>query len=402
MRTPSHTASPARVAAFWFGVQSIWGAVLGIGLQARTIALHPNGALLAFGQIAAAGALAAGLTQVVTGVLADRRRARGLDRRPYLVLGITAAVPALFWFYGAGDFGHFAASVIALQIGMNLAVGPYQALIPDYFTPDRTGRAASWMAAVQSLGNACGAIAATVLAQGTRLAGTLSALLIASAIVTTAHMRAIPLLPFRTQAMPATRAVIDLFISRGILNVGFFTVVGYMYFYVHDTLHVANATPVTGTLVLVFTAAGALGAILAGKPSDRFDRRVVVNAGASVFVAGLLIFVSLQSRGAAYAGAGVGGAGWGAFIASDWALGCVVLPRNAMGAAMGVWNLAVIGAQIVAPVLTSALVVTLHVSHAWQAPIAFVLAGCEALAGMVWIWRIPRSLATVSHETERE
>ena len=43
------TVSPFRLALFWLGIQAVWGALLGISLQSRTIELAPTNALIAYG-----------------------------------------------------------------------------------------------------------------------------------------------------------------------------------------------------------------------------------------------------------------------------------------------------------------------------------------------------------------
>ena len=53
---PVRTANPLRLALFWLGVQSVWGALLGISLQSRTIELAGASAVLAYGRLATAGA----------------------------------------------------------------------------------------------------------------------------------------------------------------------------------------------------------------------------------------------------------------------------------------------------------------------------------------------------------
>jgi len=383
-------ASPARLAAFWFGLQALWGALLGISLQARTSALHPDQALIAYGQIATIGALTAMLVQLVVGPLSDRGRARGADRRPFLIVGTVLGAAGVIAFYLAPSFGALLGATVCLQFGVNIAIGPYQAIIPDYFSADRAGIASSWMAALQSAGNATGALVATFIAPVIGVATVLAALLCAGCIVTVTHMSRIKPRAIAAQRVILPRGALDLFISRAVLWIGFYTILGYMFFYVRDTLHIAGAARATGVVILLFTVSAAMGAALAGRPSDRLDRRLVVNLGTGMVAAALIAFALLRNVEALYGIAALAGAGWGGFLTADWALGCAILPRNLMATAMGVWNIAVAGSQIVAPALATALLLALR-PHSEVAPLyAFGLATFEVLLGAAWIWRLPR------------
>ena len=51
-RTSDASPSPFRLALFWLGIQAVWGALLGISLQARTIVLVSSGAVLSYGRLA--------------------------------------------------------------------------------------------------------------------------------------------------------------------------------------------------------------------------------------------------------------------------------------------------------------------------------------------------------------
>jgi MFS family permease len=383
-------ASAARLAAFWFGLQALWGALLGISLQARTSALHPEHPLIAYGQIATLGALTAMLVQLSIGPLSDRRRQSGGDRRLFLVVGTVLGMAGVIAFYLAPSYGALLAATVFLQFGINIAIGPYQAIIPDYFAPERAGIASSWMAALQSAGNACGALAATLIAPAIGVALALAALLGAGCIITVTHMSRIVPRTVDAARISVPRGAVDLFISRAILWIGFYTILGYMFFYVRDTLHVAAAARVTGIVILIFTISATAGAALAGRPSDRLDRRLVVNIGTAAVAIALVAFALLREVRALYAIAALAGVGWGGFLTADWALGCAILPRSVMATAMGVWNIAVAGSQIIAPALATAALLALRPSSELAPLWAFGLATFEVVLGTAWIWRLPR------------
>ncbi len=386
MRTPK----PFLLATFWFGIQALWGALLGIALQARTSELAPSHTLVAYGQLAAAGAFTAVVMQLIMGPLSDRLRRRGHDRRVFLIVGAVAGCIGIFGFFLAHSFALLFGALVFLQIAVNVAIGPYQAIIPDYLPASQAGRASAWMAALQSLGNAAGAICAVVLLGSPfALAAVLACVLLLTCGITVLHMRRLTPRTIEQSAHPITRVEVDLFVSRAILWTGFYTVLGYVFFYVHDTLGIRDAVHGGGIIVLLFTGFGALGAALTAKPADSLDRRVVVNAAVAVFVAGLAVFVAVRDPHAMYVAAAIAGTGWGGFLAADWALGCTILPAELMATAMGVWNVAVAGPQILAPALATWLIFTAHPNRPDAPVYAFVLAMLQAVVGALWIWRIP-------------
>jgi MFS family permease len=391
------TANPFRLALFWLGVQAVWGALLGISLQSRTIELAPADALIAYGRLATAGAIVAAVVQVMVGFYSDARRRRGSRRVEFYVIGAAGGAIGIEFFFGARTLFDLTIAYVAVQAALNLAIGPYQAIIPDFVDRGRTGIASSWMAAFQGAGNAIGALAASFITSALALGTALSALLLTTCLVTSAHVRRLTFCLSSGEAekrSPVTRAFVDLFISRALLYVGFYTLLGYLLFYVDGVLEpatLADGRRETGILIVSFTLIGALGAALAARPSDRMDKRLVATAGAAAFIIALALFIVSHGIVGVAGATLLAGLGWGIFLVADWAIACRLLPTDAMAAAMGIWNLAIVLPQIIAPALTTAVLQGLRMGVGHQAPqVAFALALCETLVGAAWLWRLPR------------
>ncbi len=391
------TANPFQLALFWLGIQAVWGALLGISLQSRTIELAPADSLIAYGRLATAGAVVAAIVQVVVGFYSDARRKGGSRRVEFYVIGALGGAVAIEFFFGARTLAGLTIAYVAVQAALNLAIGPYQAIIPDFVDREHTGIASSWMAAFQGAGNAIGALAASFITSARTLGTSLSALLLATCLVTSAHVRRLTFcLPpaGAEKRAPVTRAFVDLFISRALLYIGFYTLLGYLLFYVDGVLGPATLAAgrrETGILIVSFTLIGALGAALAARPSDRMDKRLVATAGAAGFIAALALFIGSHAIAGVAAATLLAGLGWGVFLVADWAIACRLLPKDAMAAAMGIWNLAIVLPQIIAPALTTAVLQGLRLGAGHQAPqVAFGLALCETFVGAAWLWRLPR------------
>ncbi|MGH7327792.1 MAG: MFS transporter, partial [Polyangiaceae bacterium] len=205
--------------------------------------------------------------------------------------------------------------------------------------------------------------------------------------VTFAHLGRLaaqtPLLPARLRVDRNFQTVL---LSRASINLGFYTFVGFLFFFVRDVVGAGNARQTTGILFLAFTLAGVIGAAFAGRTSDRIDKRVVVSvAGVGIAIA-LGALAGANSLWAILLFGALAGIAWGAFFTADWAIAYVVLPADSMAAAMGVWNLAAALPQIAAPLLGAAIVSAAGIRAVQIAVIV------EFALGTFWLWRLPVDL----------
>jgi len=396
MRSSTTSVNPARLGAFTFGIQVVWGAILGVSLQARTIDFAGAQAVTIFSYVLATGAALAAITQVVAGIASDERRKRVGNRLAFYLWGVALAIPALVWFYLAPDLAQFVIAFFALQIALNVATGPYQAAIPDHIPIERRGIASSWMSGWQSLGNAVGLVVVAFI-NDLRLVAAILAVALASAwTVTFTHVRNLTISPAPSARFRADGTFIALLLSRGTINLGFFTLLGYLLFFVQFSLGVdaAAVKTTTGLVFLTFTICGILGAALAARPSDRYDLRAVATIANCGVVVALALLASAHTLVVAFVAAAIAGACWGAFFTSDWALACALLPRGAIATAMGVWNVATAGPQVLAPLLALPVVTYFNTAASglgYRA--AIVLALAEFAVGTALLWRLPATRA---------
>jgi MFS family permease len=389
---------PARLAALNFGIQFVWGAILAVSLQARSIELAHNDGVRAYAIIAALGAALAAVVQVVVGRSADARHTVVKHRREFYRFGILASVPLLIGFFVAPNFVQLMFAFFGLQIALNVASGPYQAAIPDHAPMERHGETSSWMSGLQSLGAAAGLLVAGFVQNQTLVGCLLAVGLLVSGWVTLSHVRVLGANASTKSALRIRGPLLTLLISRGLINVGFYTLLGFLLFFVRDSLGISdpNAQRMdTALLFLSFTLAAIGGAILAGKPSDRYDKRIVISISNSVIIIALALLSEAQSLMIAYPAAILAGIAWGAFATSDWALACAVLPRAAMATAMGIWNLATVIPQICAPLVAAPIVLHFNAVHSGLGPrAAIILSLCAFAFGTAFIWRIPAAFIT--------
>jgi len=383
---------PARLCALNFGIQFVWGAILAVSLQARCIELDRGDGVRAYALIASVGAALAALVQVVAGRLADRRAARLGHRREFYWIAV-AAVPTLGWFFLAPTFAQLMAAFFALQVVLNVAGGPYQAAIPDHAPPQRQGELSSYMSAYQSFGNAAGLLVAGFVHANALVALILSVGLLASFFLTIVHLRELVAHAVPAEPVRFDRALRVMLLSRGLFNLGFYTLLGFLLFFVRESLGIAGIEAQqmqTALLFLSFTLAAIAGAAVAARPTDRYDKRLVVTIAGLVIIAAVAVLCGTRQLAVAYAAAGVAGMAWGGFAVADWALACHLLPRGAMATAMGVWNIATTVPQIIAPILGARVVLTFDASRAGLGPRAAIVFSVVAFAlGTACIWCLP-------------
>lgn len=383
---------PAQLAALWFGIQCVWGALLGIWLQSRIVELAPERGVAAYAWLATGGALVAALVQLAAGAASDRRLMHRGDRRAFYTAGVAVAAAALLAFFAASSLAALVAAYLALQFGMNLVGGPYQAAIPDAVEPGAAGRASGWMSGYSFAGNVLGLLVAIAPLGRLATGATLAAILVLSAAVTIAHVTRLPPIVLRPQPLRLDRAAAIVLASRAAINLGFYTLLGFLYFFVHESLRVNDARTVAGVLFIAFTLAGVAGAALAAAPADRYDKRTVIGISAAAIAVSIAALAAAPNVAVATAAAIASGVAWGAFFTADWAIAYAVLPRGAMATAMGVWNLAATVPQIVAPALTAPLIAAVDARAPGVGPrAALLLVVVELLLGAIVLRAVPRA-----------
>jgi MFS family permease len=390
--------SAARLCALGGGIQVVWGAVLAVSLQARSIALAgPGDAIRLYALVAAGGAVVATVVQLAAGAGSDALRRRSGDRQTFYATGVALALPALTWFFFAPGYGQLVAAFLLLQVALNVAGGPYQAIIPDYVAATVRGRASGWLAAYQSLGNAAGLVVAAFVHEPLLIVLGLGVPLAATWGVTALHARRLsPAPPAETapHRLSLGGPLGALLLSRGAINIGFYTLLGFLLFFVRDALRVRGDAVETqsGLVFLTFTLAAVAGAVAAARPADHYDKRLVVTLAVGAIVVALALLAGSTTLPVAYLAAAGAGAAWGAFVSADWALATALLPTDTMATAMGVWNVATTVPQVVAPLLAAPLVLRVNALQPGAGPrAAIVLASLEFAAGAALVWRLPRA-----------
>lgn len=401
-------ADQVYLSAYWFSTNFLWAAMLTVLLPTEVLRWVPGGgSAAAVGALTAAGAFIALVVHPVAGHLSDRtasrhRLARRLPwlrgrRRPYIFLGNLGLLVSLALMAGAGSYLGLMAAFVAVELTSNVALSPYEALIPDQVPEPHRGTASGYMGLMTMVGTilSLGAAAVLIHPGHTRpfyLALGAAVILGAGLTLWKVADRDRPApqgplwLPFRQYA--------DfwwVFLTRALVMLAFYTILAFLEYYLKDVLRIADyvlaTTEVSGLTVLV----AALVSLRAGTLSDRFGRRVLVS-GAGILMglvaAGFLLahsFVTALACGVLF------GVAYGAYTSVDWALAVDVLPGGGASAAkdLGIWSIAITLPQVVAPAIGGVLITQFNqVAPALGYKVVFALTLVYALAGSVLVWKV--------------
>lgn len=140
--------------------------------------------------------------------------------------------------------------------------------------------------------------------------------------------------------------------TRLILMLGIYTIQTFLDYYMRDAVGAAHPEQLTTTFGIIVSLTSLVTAFAAGWLSDHFGRkRMVYIAGFMMAFVGF-IFVITHSLPIVLTAGALFGLGYGAYQSVDWALAVDVLPSNKNFARdMGIWNIAVSLAQVIAPII---------------------------------------------------
>lgn len=408
------------VSLFWLALSFFWGALLTIALPSRVETLFgENGKVAALSILSASGAAVAGVSQIMFGALSDGSRSKWGRRRPFLLVGTLLSVWPLLLFPFARTLAALLLVYCALQLFINVAGGPYGALMHDVIPPEKHNAASAWIGVSGLLGRIGGPFIAAVLlgsgikskkdpgfsaalnaVQGEANFHTLMLIFIGVLVVVMlatlwlAHEK-----PGQAPHSPLAERVRDTFrvplkpypsfrwliVSRFGIMMGIYTVSGYLLYYIRDTLGFGEneSLGVLKNFLVLSTLTGLLGTFPSGILAGKYGRkRVLYGANIICMVAGLC-FALASNLTLAYVAAAIFGIGFGAFSAVDWALATSLLPPREPAKYMGVWGVSDTLAQVIAPLAAGPIAIGL--SHLFSKDIGYrglmLLALCWFLVG---------------------
>lgn len=392
------------ISLFWFALSFFWGAVLILVLPDRVeqiVSSREKDRALAV--VTSIGAFVASATQILFGAISDRSRHRMGRRRPYLIVGTLLTTVALFAFPAARTVWTLLGVYILIQFFLNVANGPYQALIPDRIPWQYHGTASAWMGICTLLGRIGGPFAASLLLGTERglfwLMVLFALFLNVFMLVNVWLVREEPYTgnsPTLWESVTSSYRVplkpypsfVWLLISRLAIMMGIYTVNFCLLYYLRDTLgYRKEAFQLITNFMILSTITGILATFPAGRLSDRYSKRLMLALSCIICLLAGMGFLVAHDLRVVYVAVGIFGAGFGVFQAVDWALACNLLPQDEPARYMGVWGIADTLPQVVAPLIAGPLAYAINTQMAIGAGYRalMVLAMVYWLAGTVVI-----------------
>jgi MFS family permease len=378
------------VSIFWLAASFFWGAMLFVVLQTRVHSIL-RGEFPALGneqleavvvsrlsQLLGIGALIAAITQVVAGAISDNISSRFGRRKPFLVVGVLLSSIGIAVLPFAPTYSMLFGLFVFIQLTLNIATGPYQALLPELIPAAYHGAASAYMGLWALLGRTGGMVAGALLMRTSFGLTALTIIFLISLngfmILSAVMLRETPIDKgqqvqsaagavrsslrglWQTQ-LKAHPAFVWLLVSRFVINSGVYTMMPFLQYYLINVFSLGRdqALKQQAILALVVNLAGMIGTFPAGKASDRWSKKRVFAVTCGICVAGGLAFAVAGSLTFAAIAAAVFGVGYGAFQAVEWAFVCNVMPSEDQAKYMGIWSFADTIPQTTAPVIGGVL-----------------------------------------------
>lgn len=376
---PSQTARLyIDLSIYWFALSALWSGLITLVIQNLVQEMMGGRKDIYLGWITAVGALISTIVCMVVGTMSDRSRWSMGRRRPYIIIGTALAIPPLLWLGFVNSIPMLLLDFCLIQLWVNVATSPYQAMLPDMVPKDRQGIASAYMGMGTLLGQLCGfALYGWLIHRLPIVMCAISALL---AVCMAYTIWRLPERSAKDNPIPAgsmfgtikeafrvkPREYPDfmrLIASRFMVNLGFYTCLQYLRYYVGDTLHAANPDKTTAIIMAIATLTGLAGNFPAGILSDRVSKKAVVYVSNAVTGVAVLIFALAGSVSVAIATAVIFGVGLGAFQAVDWAFATNLLPDRDKAKYMGIWHIAFTVPQVIAPLLGSVVTYSINTRY---------------------------------------
>jgi MFS family permease len=392
---------------YWFAMSFHWGALLTVVIPAEVLRFVPEAQKGAYlGLLFASGAVMAMVVSPISGALSDRSTLRLGRRRPFVIAGVLVNCLGLVAMRYAPTYASYVGALLIVQTATNFAGGAFNGLIPDKIPPSQRGLTSGVMGFMMMIGTISAALLAGYLVGRGETASVyvidigvfLGCTAIMVSLVGEAPLRDAPpqaLAEFLRSFWIDPRRYPDfgwMFLTRGLVMLGFYTMITFLQFFVKDTLHltVKEAAHTTGVLSAITIASGTVFALGAGWISDRIGRKGIVSASGIFLALTSLALLTQPPFPTLVWIAILFGIGYGAFTSVDWALAIDVLPSSRSAAKdLGIWAIANTLPQVLAPIIAGPILDAFN-RRAPNLGYTIVFSGAIVYVtlGSIFVWRI--------------
>jgi MFS family permease len=364
--------------------------LLQILLPIKAAEIAPGAPTTTLSDVAAFGAVIAGLANFVIGWLSDRTKTRFGRRQPWIIGGLLGVLPSYALLWWSHSVAMLFVAFACFQISFNTMFSPLLALVADRVPSEERGKVAGLM----SLGTPVGTLVGTVvigsvfLQEGYRflaLAGIVFLAIAPFALTLGPDPTLTPgggLMPARSERLSGNfllgcAARVCVFCAFTVAQI-------YILIFVKATFPNLGPRAVEAGVALlgtVFAIASSIAGLVLGPLSDRRGYRKPMAIFTGFLVgAGMAVLATASSWPTAIAGYAIFAIGAGSHTAVEFALMVDILPSPQRAARdLGILNLTNIVPQIIAPLSVAWIVslpgATIHWGFAAGAMMAAIGAG---------------------------
>jgi maltose/moltooligosaccharide transporter len=301
---------------------------------------------LLIGLLSSTRSLEGAVIQPTVGVMSDRTWTRFGRRRPFMLISVPLS--AVF-FLAAGSVDSLvplAILIFLFSIFFNVAVDPYQALLPDIAPEDERGRLSGLATGVQLVSSVGFLVLVASVSGGGRVPAWVFAV-VAATLVVSFGVTVLGVPERREQATEqvhiSTRDYLRAILAHGqavrylgtlfVYQFGLNAILPYLVLFVTDDIHASAQTGFLLSAVLLLVMA--ISAVAFGRLADRIGTRTVLALGWSLLALSACGGTLVQTLPPTVAVVVVAGIGNGAATAANWPLLTDLIPADQTGVFAG-------------------------------------------------------------------
>ena len=347
-------------------------------IPAQMDALDPVNKVANLGLLTTLSAISAVISLPIGGAVSDRTRSRWGRRTPWLAAMALLSAVLMMFMSQANALLPFTLIYVTLWFTMNFYQGALTAVLPDRISREKRGIASAMIGLSVPIGIIFGVNVAARADTTTSYA----AIATAFVVLTAGFLIFAPEGPFRPEKLPPVAEKIKLsrriadffssfrsrdftfaFLSRALLFVAYFSVSGYLFYFVQDEIGAAalpqHSAKVAISILSTVNMVAWIGAIfVAGWLADRLQRhKLIVGVSAIGLGLSLIVPVIAPNWHGMLVYSVLSGIFFGTYMAIDLALMSFVLPEeDAAGRDMGILAVATAAPQLVSPAIAGGLI----------------------------------------------
>ena len=376
-------------ALLWMGGLALVASVL-LPQHLKDVAGDEKTATAIFTVLNSVTAFASLISNLLFGNLSDRTRSRFGRRTPWILGGGIVGGLSLFltgMFDNPWIIGFW---YCVCMFGLNAMIAPIIAALSDRVPEDMRATMSAFMSLGTTVGTSMGTIIAAffinMTVPGFLVAGILMGISgLAAVLIWPTEPSAANLPPVESglgdllkSFIPPTKGARDFwyaFLGRTFIIFGYYMILNYQLYILQDHIGMskeasAKTIAIMSTVMMVFGLIGSLGS---GYISDKIGKRKLPVAMASICMGlGYLLPWVFRTEWSMFGFAALAGFGYAVYGAVDQALNIDVLPNpEEAGKDLGILNIATTLGQMVGPILTGVIVISVGYNLVFPVAIAF-------------------------------